>query len=136
MENQEKEKIRAKRLGKPIYKLGHEKINNRYVLVAEEIGKNGNSENITAIFLVTEISEYGKQKHFYPDDMGHPSIRYNVSDLEEAIAEVERTLPPVEDMYVNAFRINRWAGERKNNCFMVPVEFYQIEVDKEKDLRR
>jgi hypothetical protein len=125
--------IRAKQFGEPLYTIDTRNYRGRFILIANEIGESGNNADIKAVYPVTSYIALGHQHTFWP--YGGPAgvLRFNVSELEELINGIEARMHEHafnQRHYVNAFRLGRWTGRNKEENFEVPVEFYQIEVDK------
>lgn len=152
--------IKTKELREPIYELEIGGRGKYCALFAEVYSNNGNRDIASGKYLVTEFWRLGSLKKIRRDEKGY----FEDNDLEKLIVEVEKEWPGSDTQgkpfFVNAFMFTRMTGRSKIETYPLkeadgsievvdgkqintwitwhesPIEFYQIEVDKKKRIKR
>lgn len=126
---------RAKLFGEPIYDLGYHRVGKYLTLVGEVYTNWENRQIPVGTYPVTDFTYLGFQRIIQADERGY----FESGDLEKIIREVDAEFPRYDlegkPFFVNAFLLTRWTGKMKKGQIRLPIEFFQVEVDKNRKLR-
>ncbi len=125
-------KPRAKKFGEPIYELRYHKVGKHITLVGEVYTNWDNQLIPVGIYPVTTVTYLDFQRTIQTDERGY----FESEDLEKIIREVDAEFPRYDidgkPFFVNAFLLTRWTGRMEKGHIKLPIEFFQVEVDKKK----